>query len=154
MSIERGALVILALIAVVMGANWVSATTRFYDANQAYDRLTPTLEGFEFTGPNDPVFIDIGISNPSRTDVEVLWLRISLRAGLQSVGGGEVEVRQMLEAGGYEVFRVEAHITDRTYIERLEGEPINWLLSGQLQVRLDPDITATWINFRVRAESP
>lgn len=154
MSVERVALTILAAIAVIMGANWISATARFYDANQAYDRLQPSLEAFEFTDAHSPVLVNIGVENPSRTSIEVLQVRITLRAGVQSVGGGTAVINELLDAGGFRVYRVEARITDRNYVDRLESESIDWLLSGELQVRLDPDIAPVWIDFRGRTVTP
>jgi hypothetical protein len=62
---ERIALTLLALIAVVMGANYVSATSRFLDANRAYDSLSLSLESFTFSDAASPVIVEIGIENPS-----------------------------------------------------------------------------------------
>lgn len=153
MTIERIALTLLAIAAVVLSLNYVSATTRFFAANQAYDLLEPSLEGFTFTGVDDPVLVDFGITNPSSTDVSILQVRVTLRAGLQGVGGGSVQVQESLHAGESMVVRIDAVISDRTYVRNLDGTEISWLLSGEIQVQLDPDIEPVWVDFRVRAES-
>ncbi len=153
MTIERIALTLLAIAAVVLSVNYVSATTRFFAANQAYDLLEPSLEDFTFTGVEDPVLVDFGIANPSGTDVVILQVRVTLRAGLQGVGGGSAQVREPLPAGESMVVRIDAAISDRNYVRNLEGQQISWLLSGEIQVQLDPDIEPVWVDFRVRAES-
>lgn len=153
MSVERIALSLLAIAALVLSVNYVSATTRFFAANQAYDLLEPSLQGFAFTGADDQVLVDFGISNPSDSDVTILQVRVTLRAGLQGVGGGSVQVHELLPAGASDVYRIEANISDRSFVRSLEGTEISWLLSGEIQVQLDPDIDPVWVDFRVRTVS-
>jgi hypothetical protein len=150
-TIERVALTLLALIAVVMGANYVSATSRFLDANRAYDRLELTLESFEFSDAASPVLVEIGIENPSSNAIEILAMNVTLRAGIQSVGGGDLFLNDVLEQGQRETYVVNARVVDQNFVSRLEGSEISWLIRGEVQVRLDADIAPVWIQFSVRA---
>jgi hypothetical protein len=150
---SRAALALLFLAALAMSVNYVSATVRFFHANQAYDLLEPTLEDFRFTNADEPVLVEFGLVNPSSIDIEILQIRVTLRAGLQIVGGGTLQVDEMLPAGEFLSYRIPATISDRNTIRSLEGEQISWLLSGEVQVRLDPDIDPAWMNFRVRTET-
>jgi len=150
-TIERVALTLLALIAVVMGANYVSATSRFLDANRAYDRLELTLESFEFSDAASPVLVEIGIGNPSSNRIEILAMNVTLRAGVQSVGGGDLFLNDVLEQGQRETYVVNARVVDQNFVSRLEGSEISWLIRGEVQVRLDADIAPVWIQFSVRA---
>lgn len=154
MTIERIALTLLALIAVVMGANYVSATSRFLDANRAYDSLSLTLESFEFTDAVSPVLVEIGIENPSPNAIEIRALNVTLRAGVQSVGGGDLFINEVLEQGQKQTYVVNARVVDKNYVSRLEDGEISWLMRGEVQVRLDADIAPVWIQFSVRAVSP
>lgn len=147
---ERIALGVLALIALLMGVNYVSAASRFLDANRAYDGLALSLEEFSFTDADAPVIVELSVQNPSASDIDILALRITLRAGLQSVGGGEIYIDEVLPAGESTTYQVDARITDRNIVRRLEGEEINWLLRGEIQVQLDDRVQPVWIQFSVR----
>lgn len=151
MTPERICLGLLALIALVMSINYVGATGRFLDANRAYDGLALTLETFEFTSAQEPVGVAILVENPADTDIDVIALNITLRAGLQSVGGGEIRVNEVLPAGASRLFEVSARITDQNIVRQLEHSDINWLIRGEIQVRVDEDLAPVWIQFSVRA---
>jgi hypothetical protein len=151
---ERISISVLALLALVLGANYVSATGRFLDANRAYDGLDLSLVDFQFTSVEDPVLVQIAVDNPSETDIEILALNVTLRAGLQSVGGGEVRVNEILPAGGATEVLVDARITDQNVVVRLEGAEISWLMRGEIQVRLDNALAPVWIQFSVRTITP
>jgi hypothetical protein len=153
-TIERISIVVLALIAVVMGANYVSATSRFLDANRAYDSLGLTLESFGYEDPETPFLVEFGVENPAGTEIEVLSIRLTLRAGLQSVGGGELFIRESLQPGETQVYAVPVRISDLTYMRRLEDDEISWLIRGEIQVRLDADMSPVWIQFSVRVITP
>ena len=147
---ERVALGLLALIALVMSVNYVSATGRFLDANRAYDGLGLSLDEFSYTGVESPVRVRLTVANPSDSDVDILALRISLRAGLQLVGGGEIYVNDVLAAGESRSYQVDAEIDDKNVVSRIESEGINWLLRGEIQVQLDERVEPVWIQFSVR----
>lgn len=153
MSIERISVVILALIAVVMGANYVSATSRFYDANKAYDALALDLVSFTYSGASDPVPVEISIENPSTNSIDILALRLTLRAGLQNVGGGEIYLGEQLASGASQTYLVPARILDQNIMRRLEEDEIRWLIRGEVQVRIDEDMEPVWIQFSVRTVS-
>lgn len=150
---ERIALGVLTLIAIVMGVNYVSATARFLDANRAYDGLTLALEEFSFVDAESPVPVAISVTNPSGSDIDVMSLRVTLRAGLQTVGNGEIYVEDRLLAGETLTYRIDATIMDRNVVRRLQDEPINWLLRGAVQVQLDERVPPVWIEFSVRTIS-
>ena len=154
MRIDRVALVILGVIAVVMTVNYVTATSRFLDANRAYDGLTLTLQDFSFTDAASPVVVDIAIENPVDSDVEILAINLTLRAGIQSVGGEGIRVDEVLAQGETRVYRIDARITDQNIVRQLEGEEIRWLIRGEIQVRLDDDLEPVWIQFSVRTVTP
>ena len=154
MSIERISVVILALIAVVMGANYVSATSRFYDANKAYDALALSLVSFEYSGVTEPVPVEINIENPSSNSIDILALRLTLRAGLQNVGSGEIYIDEQLFSGATQTYLVPARILDQNVMLRLEDDEIRWLIRGEVQVRIDADMEPVWIQFSVRTVSP
>lgn len=151
---ERIALGVLALIAVVMGVNYVSAAARFLDANRAYDGLELSLEEFSFTNAESPVLVRLSVTNPSGSDIDVMSLRVTLRAGLQTVGSGEIYVDDRLLAGQSLTYRIDADIMDRNVVRRLQDEEINWLLRGAIQVQLDEQVPPVWIEFSVRTISP
>lgn len=154
MTPERIAVAALAVIALVMGVNYVNATARFLDANRAYDGLSLSLVEFQFTAADEPVLVTIDVDNPSGTDIEILAMNITLRAGLQSVGGGEVRVNEVLHPQSSTELHVEARITDQNIVRRLEETEINWLVRGEIQVRLDDDLSPVWIQFSVRTITP
>lgn len=150
MTIERISLVILALIAVVMGANYVSAAGRFLDANRAFDALSLTLESFAYEDAETPFQVEIGVENPAGTDIEILAVHLTLRAGLQTVGGGELHVQDILHPDDVVVYTIPVRITDVNHVRRIEDREISWLIRGEIQVRLDADINPVWIQFSVR----
>lgn len=151
---ERIAVGVLALIAIVMGVNYVSAAARFLDANRAYDGLELSLEEFSFTNAESPVLVRLSVANPSGSDVDVMALRVTLRAGLQTVGSGEIYVDDRLLAGQSLTYRIDATIMDRNVVRRLQDEEINWLLQGAIQVQLDEQVPPVWIEFSVRTITP
>lgn len=151
MIVERLSLLILAILAVVMGANYVSASSRFLDANRAYDELELQLESYQYRNPQSPVYYSISVRNPAGSAVEVLELRTTLRAGVQLVGGGDLRASQTLEPGDAVVYDVTARINDVAVMERLEAEgPVEWLIRGEIQVRFDDSIEPVWVRFAVR----
>lgn len=142
-------MLLLALIAVVMGANYVSAASRFLDVNRAYDSLQLELESFTYRNPQSPVYVDIIVENPAHTEIEVLAIRVSLRAGLQLVGGGEVQVLDILAPGASKTYQIEAHVSDVSVVERAAvDDVIDWSVRGEIQVRLDEDVEPVWMKFR------
>ena len=145
---------LLGVLAVVMGVNYVSASSRFLDANRAYDSLTLSLVDFKYQGPDQPVQIAIGVENPAGTSIEVLALRVTLRAGLQQVGGGEIRVDDILPAGASTTYLIDGRIDDRTYVSRLDpAAAIRWRIRGEIRVRLDQDVAPVWIRFAVETQS-
>lgn len=154
MTVERISMLVLALVAVVMGANYVSASSRFLDANRAFQGLTLELESFTYQNPQSPVYYAITVENPAETDVEVLAVRTTLRAGVQLVGGGELYATEVLQPHESFTYDVTAHISDVSLVERAESEgPIDWLIRGEILVRLDPGISPVWVRFSEEIES-
>lgn len=142
-------MLLLALIAVVMGANYVSAASRFLDVNRAYDSLQLELESFTYRNPQSPVYVDIIVENPAHTEIEVLAIRASLRSGLQLVGGGEIQVMDVLAPGDSKTYQIAAHISDVSVLEQADAEgAIDWSVRGEIQVRLDEDVEPVWMKFR------
>lgn len=148
-------MLLLALIAVVMGANYVSASSRFLDANRAFEGLTLELESFTYRNPQSPVDYTITVRNPAGTDVEVLAVRTTLHAGLQLVGGGELYATEILAPDESATYEVAARISDVSLVERAASEgSIEWVVRGEIQVRLDLDMKPVWIRFSANAVSP
>ncbi len=153
--VERLSLVLLALIALVMGANYVSASSRFLDANRAYDEIAVHLESFTYRDARSPVHFAITVSNPAGTAIEVLAIRTTLRAGVHLVGGGELYATDVLSPGDAVTYEVNARINDVSVLERVEAEgPIEWLIRGEFQVRLDEDLQPVWLRFSAEPEAP
>jgi hypothetical protein len=88
------------------------------------------------------------------TAIEILAINVTLRAGIQSVGGGDLFPDDFLEQGQRRTYVINARVVDQNYVNRLEGNEINWLIRGEVQVRLDEDLAPVWIQFSVRAVSP
>jgi hypothetical protein len=154
-TVERISMFLLALIALVMGANYVSASSRFLNANRAYEGLELQLESFTYRNARSPIYYSITVGNPAGTAIEVLALRTTVRAGAQLVGGGEIYSTEVLSPGDSTTYAVTAQISDIAVLERAEAEgSIDWLIRGELQVRLDEDVESVWVQFSVRAVSP
>ncbi|CAN5301006.1 hypothetical protein BH23CHL1_BH23CHL1_05340 [soil metagenome] len=154
MRVERLSLLLLALIAVVMGVNYVSASSRFLHANRAFQELTLELDSFTYRNPQSPVYYAITIGNPANTEVEVIAIRTTLHSGLQLVGGGEIRAAEVLATDESTTYEVTARISDVSLVERAESEgPIKWIVRGEVLVRLDLDMTPVWIQFSADAVS-
>lgn len=143
------ALLLLALLAVAAGANMVAASSRFVTAYETYDRLELSLSRFEFTSPDVPVKTEFVVTNPTGQRVTVLAIELRLRLGVHDIGGGEARPGTVLERGESFSTPVELAINDKTYVRRA-SEPLDWRVSGRVQVRLNPAIDPVWIPFVVR----
>lgn len=146
-------MLVLALIAVVMGANYVSASSRFLDANRAYEQLELRLESFEYRNPESPVYYSIVVVNPADTEVEVISVRTTLRAGVHLVGGGDAAGVQLLGQDDSRTYDIVARINDVNVVEQeiaeSDGET-EWLIRGEVQVRFDESVEPVWVRFAVR----
>lgn len=153
--VERLSMAILALLAVVLGVNYVSASSRFLDANRAYDELELELQSFQYRNPQSPVYYSIVIRNPADTSIDVMEMRTTLRAGVHLVGGGDVRIADTLSPGSEVTFDVAARINDVAVLERVETDgAIEWLIRGEVQVRFDESIEPVWVRFAVRTQTP
>lgn len=153
MTVERISMFVLTLVALLMGANYVSATSRFLDANRAFQELTLELASFNYENPQLPVYYSVTVTNPAKTDVEVLAVRTTLRAGVQLVGGGELYATEVLQPDESFTYDITAHISDVSLVERAELEgPIVWLIRGEILVRLDQEISPVWVRFAKEIE--
>jgi hypothetical protein len=148
--VQRIALLLLAALALVLGINLISATSRFTNAYETYDTLYLELTSFNYTDPDTPVPTTFTIGNPTRNTIEVIEIELNLNAGIHRVGGGTNRVLDVLEPGETRGYPVELLIFDRDYItRRIEGEP-EWRMRGRVMVSIDPAIEPVWIPFVVR----
>jgi hypothetical protein len=151
----RIALGLLAVLAVVLGINLVSATDRFVTAYDAYDAVRLELTEFEYVNPDEPVRTVVTITNPTGITVEVRAIELKLDAGIRRVGGGETRIgprptQEMidtytLDPGESQQFEVLLHIDDRTYVRDLGDVEIDWQVTGRFMVKLDEGIDEEWI---------
>lgn len=143
------ALCVLILIAIVAGANLVVASGRFNSAYQAYDQLGLTLTRFDFTSPEDPIQTEFVISNPTEERVTVVAVELRVQIGVHDTGGGESRERATLQRGESYTVQVPLRINDKEYVRRAK-KPLDWRVSGRVQVQLNPAIDPVWIPFVVR----
>ncbi len=155
MTFPRIALGLLAVLAVVLGINLVSATDRFVTAYDAYDAVRLELTEFEYVNPDEPVRTVVTITNPTGITVEVRAIELKLNAGIRRVGGGETRIDsrpspQMADTftlgpGEAQQFEVVLNIDDRTYVRDLGDIEIDWQVTGRFMVKLDKGIDEEWI---------
>lgn len=143
------ALLLLALLAIAAGANMVAASSRFVTAYETYDRLELSLSRFHFTSPDAPVETEFVITNPTGQPVTILAVELRLQLGVHDIGGGEVRPGAILQRGESFSTPVELAINDTSYVRRA-AEPLDWRVSGRVQVRLNPAIDPVWVPFVVR----
>jgi sporulation-control protein spo0M len=154
-TLPRIALGLLGVLAIVLGANLVSATNRFVTAYDAYDAVRLELVEFEYTSPDEPVRTVVTITNPTGITVEVRAIELRLDAGIRRVGGGETRINrgstaEQIEAftllpGETQEFEIILNIDDRTYVRDLGDAEIDWRVTGRFQVKLDEGIDEEWI---------
>ena len=155
MTFPRIALGLLAVLAVVLGINLVSATDRFVTAYDAYDAVRLELTEFEYVNPDEPVRTVVTITNPTGITVEVRAIELKLNAGIRRVGGGETRIdsrptQEMADTftlgpGEAQQFEVILNIDDRTYVRDLGDIEIDWQVTGRFMVKLDKGIDEEWI---------
>lgn len=143
------ALGILALLAILAGANMVVASNRFVAAYDAYDRLGLSLSKFHYTDPDTPVEAEFVVTNPSSEKITVREIELRLRLGVHDVGGGEIRPGTVLGPGESLTAPVTLAINDRNLIRRAD-EPLDWQVSGRVQIQLSPAIDPVWVPFVVR----
>ncbi len=143
------ALVLLALLAILAGANMLVASSRFVAAYETYDRLELSLSRFHYTSPDAPIEAEFVIANPNGQRATVLAVELRLQLGVHDIGGGEARPAEVVERGGSLTIPVELAINDKSYVRRA-SEPLDWRVSGRVQVQLDPAIDPVWIPFVVR----
>ena len=148
-TVPRVALVLLAILAIAAGVNLWVASSRFVAAYDAYDRLELTLSSFDYTSPEQPVATEFTVSNPSNERVTVREIELRLRLGVHDIGGGEVRPGVALTRGESLSVPVDLAIDDKNYV-RQATEPLDWRVSGRVQVQLNPAIDPVWIPFVVR----
>jgi hypothetical protein len=150
MSIQRVSLALLAILAVALGINLVSASSRFVAAHDTYDRIEMELTAFRYVDPESPVETTFVVRNPTGRSIEVIEIELALNAGIHRVGGGVARPVADVPSGDILSTPIDVIIFDRDYVRRQDGEPIDWRLRGRLMVRIDPDIDPEWIPFTVR----
>ncbi len=155
MTLPRIALGLLGILAIVLGANLVSATNRFVTAYDAYDSVRLELTEFEYVNPDEPVRTVVTITNPTEITVEVRAIELKLNAGIRRVGGGETRIDSRpspemadiykLGPGEAQQFEVILNIDDPTYVRDLGDVEIDWQVTGRFMVKLDEGIDEEWI---------
>jgi hypothetical protein len=146
-TLRRGGLGALALVAAVFGYNLVTATSGFVTAYDTYDRLAISLAQFEYSAPEEPIAIGIAIDNPTDQTVEIRTIEVFINAGVHRVGGGTLNPGQRFAPGNQETFAIQGDINDTNYVSRLAGQPINWGISGRILVQLHRGLDPVWIPF-------
>lgn len=150
MTIQRTSVGLLAVFAVVMGINLVSAASRFTTAYDTYDRIYMELTDFTFVDLDSPVQTEFVIANPTRQTIDIIAIEMALSSGIHRVGGGENRVMDRLGPGDSGTYPVELRIFDRSFIERNVVGDVDWRVRGRVMVQLDPAIDPEWIPFTVR----
>lgn len=148
-TVPRVALGLLALLAIVAGANLLVASNRFVSAYDAYDRLELTLGRFHYTTPDAPVETEFIVTNPSGERVTIREIELRLKLGVHDIGGGEVRPGSVLGRGESLAVPIDLAIDDKHYV-REAAEPLDWQVSGRVQVQLNRAIDPVWIPFVVR----
>lgn len=143
------ALCALTLIAILAGANLVVASGRFNSAFQAYDQLELALTSFEYSSPDDPIQTEFVITNPTDERVTVRAVELRVQIGVHDTGGGENREEAVLQRGESYSVSVPLRINDKEYVRRAKT-PLDWRVSGRVQVQLNPAIEPVWIPFVVR----
>jgi hypothetical protein len=148
--VQRIALGLLAIFAMAMGLNLISATSRFVEAFKTYDTLHLALTEFHYTDPSSPIETRFEVGNTSRRTIDVIAIELNLNVGVHRVGGGENRVLDTLAPGQTASYPVLLNIFDRDYVERrVVGTP-DWRVRGRVMVEIDPAIGPVWINFVAR----
>lgn len=155
MTVPRIAMGMLAILAIVLGINIVSATNRFVTAYDAYDAVRLEMVDFQYTNPDEPIQTVVVISNPTGITVEVRAIELRLDAGIRRVGGGETRITRLssqetreqfsLAPGESQRFEVTINIDDATYVRSLGDSAIDWQVTGRFMVKLDEGIGEEWI---------
>lgn len=143
------ALLLLGLLAIIVGSNMVVASGRFVAAYETYDRLELSLSRFHYTSSDDPIDAELLITNPDGERMTILAVELHLRLGVRDIGGGEARPKEVLERGGSLAVPVELAINDANVVRRAD-EPLDWRVSGRVQVRLREGTPSVWIPFVVR----
>lgn len=152
MTVERVALALLVLLAGVFGVNLAGGTARFIDSFETYDLLTFSVEEFTYNGPHEPIDVALRVTNPSDQDIDITAVEIAYRTAGRAMGGGAVRPGITLPAGESVVVPFQARISFPTHLEQLGPDAeLEWLATGRIRVRLDPDLDTTWVAFRFEA---
>lgn len=150
MTLQRAALGILLVLALLLGVNLAAAANGFLTAFRTYDELALEMPRFVYSGPEEPVRTELVVTNPSDQEVEVTEIELRLDAGVHRVGGGSIRPEQTLAADTSNTFPIDLRIFDIDYVERRAGPSPEWRVSGRIQVELNPKIAPVWIDFNVR----
>ncbi|HBY45640.1 MAG TPA: hypothetical protein PLR44_01030 [Thermomicrobiales bacterium] len=143
------ALILLAILAILAGVNILVASSHFVAAYDAYDRLELSLSQFHFTSPDDPVQTEFVINNPSGEQLTVLAIELRVQIGVHDIGGGEARPKTVLRSGESMTVPIELALNDKNYV-RTANQPIDWRVSGRVQVQLKPQLDPVWVPFVVR----
>lgn len=150
MTLQRAALAVLGVLALLLGANLAGAANRYFAAYRTYDELALDMPRFVYSGPEEPVQTELVVSNPSDQEVEVIEIELRLDAGVHRVGGGGVRPQQVLAPGASVTYPIDIRIFDDDYVRRRAGDTPDWRVTGRIQVELDPKIDPVWIPFSVQ----
>jgi hypothetical protein len=143
------ALALLVVMAGVFGVNLVAGTARYVDTFRTYDQLTFSVDEFSYNGPREPIDVALRITNHSDHDIDVLVIEIALRAAGVAIGGGQARPNITVPAGESVVVPFTAQISFPAQLEELGPDPtVEWLATGRIRVRLNPELDTTWVAFR------
>jgi hypothetical protein len=151
-TIERAALGLLVILALVMGVNAVGTSQRFGQATESFDQLAFELEQFEYVAADEVVTYGVRVINPVSREIEIVAFTFTMSANGHSVGGGQSRPMERLAGSSDVVFPQRGVVNDVRYMQRLDqSEPIDWLVFGRVLVNVDDRLDPTWINFSFRA---
>lgn len=152
MIVERAALALLIVIAAAFGTNLVAGTARYVETFKTYDKLNFSVEAFTYNGPREPIDVALRVTNPSDQDIDVMVIEIALRTAGLAMGGGQARPNLTVPAGESVVIPFTAQISFPAQLEELGPNPtLEWLATGRIRVRLDPELDSTWVEYRFEA---
>ncbi|HUG15642.1 MAG TPA: hypothetical protein VMM78_11575 [Thermomicrobiales bacterium] len=150
MIVQRVSVVLLAVLAVALGINLLSASGRFVTAHDTYDRIELELTTFQYVAADAPIETTFVARNPTSRAIEVIEIELGLNVGVHRVGGGVARPRAVVPVGEELATPMRLVIYDIDYVQRRDDGALDWRLRGRILVRIDPDIDPEWIPFTVR----
>ncbi len=153
--IERIALLLLALIAIISGYALSVAASRFGNATETFDAIQFDLESFDYQRGDDTVEFSIRVTNPAMNDVLVTYVEYSFVINGVLSGGGDERPGIIIPPGESALLQLQGRITDMNYVNRIDpDETISWLVNARIQISVDERMDAVFIPFFFRTETP